>query len=69
MRGHTGSATETCATQPAPKKLFSRAKLRSMNWSTITKWPGGKSSRKLPTAESDSTSVTPDRFKASMLAR
>jgi hypothetical protein len=32
-RGLTGSAIDTCATQPGPKKLFSRAKVRSMNWS------------------------------------
>jgi hypothetical protein len=31
-----------------PKKLFSRAKVRSMNWSTMTKWPGGRSSRSEP---------------------
>ena len=31
MRRQTGSATETWATQPVPKKLLTRAKVRSMN--------------------------------------
>jgi NAD(P)-dependent dehydrogenase (short-subunit alcohol dehydrogenase family) len=43
-----GCAIETWATSPVPKKLFSRAKVRSMNWSTMTKWPGGRSSRREP---------------------
>ena len=67
--GLTGSAIETCATQPGPKKLFSRAKVRSMNWSTMTKCPGGSSSFSDPQAEIDTRSVTPARFSASMLAR
>ena len=69
MRRQTGSAIETCATQPGPKNDFSRAKLRSMNWSQTTKLPGGRSSRRLPTADTESTSVQPARFSASMLAR
>ena len=67
--GLTGSAIETCATQPGPKKLFERAKVRSMNWSTTTKWPGASSSFSEPQAETETRSVTPARFKASMLAR
>ena len=31
---------ETCAVTPSPKKLFSRANVRSMNWSTITNCAG-----------------------------
>jgi hypothetical protein len=46
-----------------------RAKLRSMNWSTMTKWPGGRSSLSDPTAERERMSVQPARFIASMLAR
>ena len=41
-RGQTGSAIETWATRPGPKKLASRAKVRSMNWSTTTKRPGAQ---------------------------
>src|SRR6476619_190510 len=66
---HVGWAIETWATKPSPKKLFSRAKVRSMNWSTTTKWPGGRSSRSEPQADNDRISVTPARFRASMLAR
>ena len=58
----TGSATETCATSPAPKNDFSRAKVRSMNWSTITKCPGAISSRNDPTAETETRCVTPAAF-------
>src|SRR3546814_1278504 len=54
---------------PGPKNDFSRAKVRSMNWSTTTKVPGARSSRSEPTALSDTISVTPARFRASMLAR
>jgi hypothetical protein len=54
---------------PVSKKLFLRAKVRSMNWSTKTKLPGASSARSEPTAESDRISVTPERFRASMLAR
>ena len=67
--GLTGSAIETCAAQPGPKKLFSRANVRSMNWSTSTKWPGAYSSFSEPQAEIETRSVTPARFSASMLAR
>ena len=59
----------TCATQPVPKKLLSRAKVRSMNWSTMTKSPGANSSRNDPQALMLITSVTPSRFSASILAR
>ena len=51
IRPQTGCAIDTCATQPVPKKLFSRAKVRSMNWSMTTKSPGARSSRRLPTAD------------------
>ena len=40
-----------------------------MNWSTMTKCPGGSSGFRLPTADSEITSVTPERFSASILAR
>ena len=40
-----------------------------MNWSTSTKCPGGNSSFKEPQAEIETRSVTPARFKASILAR
>jgi hypothetical protein len=52
-----------------PKKLLVRAKVRSTNWSTRTKLPGGRSSRSEPHALSETMSVTPSRFIASMLAR
>ena len=65
----TGWAIETCATMPSPKKLFSRAKVRSMNWSTITNMPGTSSSRNEPQALTETMSVTPVRFMASILAR
>jgi hypothetical protein len=42
---------ETWATRPGPKNVFSRAKLRSMNWSMMTKAPGASSSLSEPTAE------------------
>ena len=62
--GLTGSAMETCATHPAPKKLLARAKVRSMNWSTMQKVPGGRCSRNEPQADSDTRSVTPARLQA-----
>jgi hypothetical protein len=68
-RAQTGCAIETCATQPSPKKLFSRAKVRSMNWSTMTKSPGGRSARSEPQALIETISVAPARFRASILAR
>src|SRR5260370_91688 len=69
IRPQTGCAIDTWATTPGPKKLFSRAKVRSTNWSMTTKSPGARSSRRLPTADNDTMSVTPTRFSASMLAR
>ena len=68
-RAHTGSAMGTWATQPVPKKVLARAKVRSMNWSTTTKVPGARSSLSDPTADNAMTSVTPARFRTSMLAR
>ena len=44
------------------------AKVLSMNWSTITNLPGGKSSFRDPTAEIETISVTPSCFSASILA-
>ena len=46
--GYGSYAIDTCATQPRPKKLFWRAKVRSTNWSTSTKLPGARSSRSEP---------------------
>ena len=40
-----------------------------MNWSTTTNVPGTRSSRSDPTADSETTSVTPTRLSAWMLAR
>ncbi len=68
-KGATGWAKETWATQPLPKKEDCRLKVRSTNWSTATNRPGGSSSRNEPQAETEMTSVTPTRFKASILAR
>ena len=68
-RGETGCAIETCATQPLPKNELSRLWVRSTNWSTSTKVPGGRSSLNEPQAESETRSVTPARFSTSILAR
>src|SRR5437016_11901575 len=43
--GETGCAIETWATQPLPKNELCRLKVRSTNWSTSTKVPGGNSCR------------------------
>ena len=59
----TGCAIETCATMPLPKNELSRLWVRSTNWSTSTKVPGGKSSLNEPQADSETRSVTPTRFK------
>ena len=67
--GQIGWAIDTWATKPDPKKLFSREWVRSMNWSTMTKVPGARSSRNEPQAEMEMTSVAPARFSASILAR
>jgi hypothetical protein len=68
-RGDTGCAIETCATQPLPKNELSRLWVRSINWSTSTKVPGGNSSLNEPQADNEIRSVTPARFSTSMLAR
>ena len=39
-----------------------------MNWSTITNFPGGKSSFNEPTADTETISVTPSCLRASILA-
>ena len=46
-----------------------RSTVRSMYWSTSTKVPGGSSSLSEPTALTETRSVTPSRFRTSMLAR
>ncbi len=60
---------ETWAATPCPKKVLSRAKVRSMYWSTTTKVPGDSSCFNEPTAEIERMSVQPARFSTSMLAR
>ena len=50
------------------KKSFISCKVRSINWSTITNFPGGRSSFNDPTAETETISVTPSCFKASIFA-
>ena len=64
-----GSAMLTWATNPVPKNDFSLAKVRSMNWSTMTKLPGLSSSLSDPTAEKETIRSTPARLRASMFAR
>jgi len=68
-RSQTGSAIDTWATTPSPKKEEGRATVRSTYWRTRANEPGGMSSRSDPTAEIDRMSVQPARFSASMLAR
>ena len=52
----TGSAVETWATVPSPKKLRALSPLvQSTNWSTRTNVEGGRSSRREPTAERATT--------------
>ena len=67
--GATGCAIETCATQPLPKNDEVRPTVRSTNWSATTKVPGDSSSLNEPQAETETRSVTPTCFSASMLAR
>ena len=66
-----GSANCTCATTPRPKKVLSawRPRVRSMNWSGTTTWPGAISSRRLPTALTASTQSAPSDLSAQTLAR
>jgi hypothetical protein len=52
-----------------PKNVFGVRSVRSMNWSTITNVPGGRSGLSEPTALTEMTLVTPARLSASMLAR
>ena len=63
-----GCAIDTWATISSSKKVLFLAKVLSINCSTITNFPGGKSSFKEPTAETDTISVTPSCFNASILA-
>ena len=63
-----GCAIETWATISLSKKVLSLAKVLSINWSTITNFPGGKSSLRDPTADTEIISVTPSCFRASILA-
>ena len=60
---------DTWATQPLPKNDEARPAVRSTNWSATTKVPGGSSSLNEPQADTDTRSVTPTCFSASMLAR
>ena len=66
--GLVGFAIDTWATISLSKKVFTLAKVLSINWSTITKQPGTKCSCRDPTAETDTMSVTPTFFKISILA-
>ena len=66
--GLVGFAIDTCATISSSKKVFDLAKVLSINWSTITNLPGSKFSFNEPTAETEMMSVTPNCFKASILA-
>ena len=50
------------------KKVLFLAKVLSINWSTITNFPGGKFSLRDPTAEIETISVTPNCLRASILA-
>ncbi len=63
-----GLAIETCATISSSKKDLFLAKVRSINWSTMTNFPGGKFSFKDPTADIETISDTPNCFKASIFA-
>ena len=56
------------ATISSSKKVLVLAKVLSINWSTITNFPGGKSSLREPTAETETISVTPSCLSASMFA-
>ena len=58
----TGSPKATWATMPSPKKVPTRAKVRSMNWSGITKSVGLCSSFSEPTAETERMRSTPSIF-------
>lgn len=64
MMGHTGSAIDTWATTSRSKKVLGRRLVRSMNWCGTTRSPGAISSRSDPTAETESTCVTPKDFRA-----
>ena len=59
---------ETWATISSSKNVLILANVLSINWSIITNFPGFKSSFKEPTADTDTKSVTPCCFKASILA-
>ena len=60
--GHVGSANATCATIPRPKKVPTLPRVRSMNWSGSTRWPGAMSCLRLPTALTAISRRTPSVF-------
>ena len=63
-----GCAIETWATISSSKNVFSLANVLSINWSIITNLPGDKFSFNEPTADTETMSVTPSCFNASIFA-
>src|SRR6476660_1944447 len=57
--GQKGSAKLTCATSPSPKNVEIRPRVRSKNWSGITKSSGLCSSFSDPTALKERIRSTP----------
>src|SRR5208337_791879 len=66
---HTGSPNPMWATMPSPKKVSTRWRVRSKNWSGITKSSGLCSSFSEPTAETETMRSTPNCLKPCILAR
>ncbi len=64
-----GCANPTCATRPRPKNVEMRPRVRSRNWSGMTRSSGLYSSFRLPTALADRMYSTPSVLKPKMLAR
>ena len=64
MEGQKGSAKLMCATMPSPKKVDTRLRVLSMSWSGTTMSWGAISSRRLPTALTDTTRSTPSDLRA-----
>ena len=60
--GQMGSAKLMCATRPSPKKVETRPRVRSKNWSGITKSSGLWPSFSDPTALSEMMRSTPSAF-------
>ena len=63
-----GWAIDTWATISSSKKVLFLAKVLSINWSTITNFPGGKFSLREPTADTETISVIPNCLSASIFA-